>query len=103
MVDDVEELGELERQYLFSLKPIHNSEFKSKPIRLMKCTSVSNLKTCMKNEEINIAQLARKIGVTENTIRGYVKNSFSRIDCEVAITLCDYFGTTFGEMFEIVP
>ena len=55
----------------------------------------------MDNENINIAQLARKIGVTENTIRGYAKNSFERIDCSVALTLCDYFGTTFGEMFEI--
>ena len=53
-------------------------------------------------EKINIAQLARKIGLTENTIRGYVKNSFSRIDCEVAITLCDYFGATMGEMFAVV-
>ena len=63
---------------------------------------VCNLKTCMIAEKINIAQLSKKTGLSENTIRGYVKNSFSRIDCVAAITLCDYFGATVGKMFEIV-
>ena len=42
---------------------------------------ICRLKEHMEAEEINIAQLSRKISVTENAIRGYVKNSFNRIDC----------------------
>jgi len=62
---------------------------------------ICRLKEHMEAEEINIAQLSRKISVTENAIRGYVKNSFNRIDCSVAIKLCGYFDVSFGEMFLI--
>jgi hypothetical protein len=68
----------------------------------MKRKIVCNLKTYMDSKDINIAQLSREVRVTENAIRGYVKNSFSRIDCEVALTLCEYFKADMGEMFEIV-
>jgi plasmid maintenance system antidote protein VapI len=61
-----------------------------------------HLKNFMDSEGLNISQLSRVIGVTENTIRGYAKNSFSRIDCEVAIKICSHFKTDFGSMFEIV-
>lgn len=59
------------------------------------------LKQYMDSEGLNIAQLSREIGVTENAIRGYQKNSFSRIDCPVAIKICDYFQVNIGEMFVI--
>ncbi|MBD2772883.1 helix-turn-helix transcriptional regulator [Iningainema sp. BLCCT55] len=59
------------------------------------------LKQYMDAQGLNIAQLSREIGVTENAIRGYVKNSFSRIDCQVAIKICDYFQVNVGEMFVI--
>lgn len=62
---------------------------------------ICKLKNYMEQKEINIAQLSREIGITENAIRGYVKNSFSRIDCQVAIKLCDYFKVDVGEMFSI--
>jgi DNA-binding Xre family transcriptional regulator len=55
----------------------------------------------MDTEGLNIAQLSREIGVTENAIRGYVKNSFSPIDCQVVIKICDYFQVNVGEMFVI--
>jgi DNA-binding Xre family transcriptional regulator len=55
----------------------------------------------MDSANINIAQLSREVGVTENAIRGYAKNSFSRIDCQTAIKLCDYFQTSVGDMFYI--
>ncbi len=55
----------------------------------------------MDDKQINIAQLAREVGITENAVRGYAKNTFNRIDCQVAIKLCDYFGVTIGEMFQI--
>ena len=62
---------------------------------------VSALKGLMDIKNINIAQLSRETGITENAIRGYVKNSFSRIDSDTAIKLCDYFQVSLGEMFRI--
>ncbi len=62
---------------------------------------ICNLRQYMDQKELNIAQLSREIGVTENAIRGYAKNSFSRIDCEVAIKICVFFNVNVGEMFEI--
>lgn len=59
------------------------------------------LKEYMDVKGLNIAQLSREVGITENAIRGYVKNSFNRIDCQVAIKLCNYFNTSMGEMFVI--
>ena len=50
---------------------------------------------------MNIARLSREIGVTENAVRGYTKNTFSRIDSDVAIKICRYFDVAFGDMFEI--
>ncbi len=55
----------------------------------------------MEDKQINIAQLAREVGITENAVRGYAKNTFNRIDCQVAVKLCDYFGVTIGDMFQI--
>lgn len=55
----------------------------------------------MEDKQINIAQLAREVGITENAVRGYAKNTFNRIDCQVAIKLCDYFGVSIGDMFQI--
>ncbi|NEU75140.1 hypothetical protein PI95_021910 [Hassallia byssoidea VB512170] len=43
----------------------------------------------------------QKLEVSENAIRGYLKNSFSWIDCQVAIKLCSYFQVDIGEMFQI--
>ena len=63
---------------------------------------VCNLQRYMKQRNLNIAQLSREIGISQTTIRGYVQNRFNRIDCEIAIKICSYFETTFGEMFEIV-
>ncbi len=63
---------------------------------------VCKLKHYMEQKQINIAQLSREIDVTENAIRGYFKNSFSRIDCQVAMKLCIYFDVNVGDMFEIV-
>ena len=63
---------------------------------------ICKLKQYMDQRKINIAQLSREIDVTENAIRGYVKNSFSRIDCQVAIKLCAYFNVNVGEMFDII-
>ena len=59
------------------------------------------LKNYMEDRQINIAQLAREVGITENAVRGYAKNTFNRIDCQVAVKLCDYFGVTIGDMFQI--
>jgi len=59
------------------------------------------LKKYMEDKEVNIAQLAREVGITENAVRGYAKNTFNRIDCQVAIKLCDYFGVSMGDMFQI--
>ena len=59
------------------------------------------LKNYMEDKQINIAQLAREVGITENAVRGYAKNTFNRIDCQVAVKLCDYFGVTIGDMFQI--
>ncbi|MDJ0618273.1 MAG: helix-turn-helix transcriptional regulator [Calothrix sp. MO_192.B10] len=62
---------------------------------------ICQLKQYMDEKQLNIAQLSREVGVTENAIRGYVKNSFSRIDCQVAIKLCTYFQVNVGDMFDI--
>ncbi|WP_375449105.1 helix-turn-helix domain-containing protein [uncultured Nostoc sp.] len=59
------------------------------------------LRSYMEERGLNIAQLSREVGVTENAIRGYAKNSFNRIDCQVAMKLCSYFGVNVGDMFEI--
>ncbi len=67
----------------------------------MKQVMVCKLQNYMEQKSINIAQLSREIGITENAIRGYAKNTFSRIDCEVAIKICNYFGASVGDMFEI--
>ena len=63
---------------------------------------ICKLKKYMDQRSINIAQLSREIDVTENAIRGYAKNSFSRIDCQVAIKICAFFDVNVGEMFEIL-
>jgi putative transcriptional regulator len=65
-------------------------------------TVICNLQKFMKDRDLNITQLSKAIQVTQNTIRGYFRNRFDRIDCEVAIKLCNYFDVSFGEMFEIV-
>ena len=67
----------------------------------MEKTVLCNLRTYMDRENINIAQLSKKVKVTENSIRGYAKNQFTRIDCQVAIKLCDFFEVEFGQMFYI--
>jgi DNA-binding Xre family transcriptional regulator len=63
---------------------------------------VCKLKDLMDKRNLNIAQLAREVGMTETTIRAYMKNTFSRIDCQNAVKLCTYFGVAIGEMFDIV-
>ncbi|MFM6882802.1 MAG: helix-turn-helix domain-containing protein [Dolichospermum sp.] len=67
----------------------------------MKRIVICKLKNYMEDKQINIAQLAREVGITENAVRGYAKNTFNRIDCQVAIKLCDYFGVSIGDMFQI--
>ena len=67
----------------------------------MKRVMLCKLKSYMEDKQINIAQLAREVGITENAVRGYAKNTFSRIDCQVAVKLCDYFGVSIGDMFQI--
>jgi DNA-binding Xre family transcriptional regulator len=67
----------------------------------MKRVMLCKLKNYMEDKQINIAQLAREVGITENAVRGYAKNTFNRIDCQVAVKLCDYFGVTIGDMFQI--
>jgi putative transcriptional regulator len=62
---------------------------------------ICRLKKFMDEKGLNIAQLSKEVEVTENAIRGYSKNSFSRIDCQVAIKLCSYFQVEVGEMFVI--
>lgn len=62
---------------------------------------ICNLQNYMDKQQLNISQLSREINVTQNAIRGYVKNRFSRIDCEIAGKLCEYFKCSFGDMFEI--
>lgn len=64
--------------------------------RKLHCT----LREYMDDEQINIAQLARELGVTENAIRGYAKNTFSRIDTAIATKICDFFNLEFGELFQ---
>lgn len=63
---------------------------------------VCKLKDLMDKRNLNIAQLAREVGMTETTIRAYMKNTFSRIDCQNAVKLCSYFGVSIGDMFDIV-
>ena len=65
-------------------------------------TVICHLQKLMDESGLNIAQLSRLIGITQNTIRGYVQNRFNRIDCEIAVKLCTHFDVSFGEMFEIV-
>ena len=67
----------------------------------MKRVMLCKLKNYMEDKQINIAQLAREVGITENAVRGYAKNTFNRIDCQVAVKLCDYFGVSIGDMFQI--
>ena len=67
----------------------------------MKRVMLCKLKSYMEDKQINIAQLAREVGITENAVRGYAKNTFNRIDCQVAVKLCDYFGVSIGDMFQI--
>lgn len=64
-------------------------------------TVICNLDKLMKEKDLNITQLSKAVSITQNTIRSYVQNRFNRIDCEVAIKLCNFFGVSFGEMFEI--
>jgi putative transcriptional regulator len=60
-----------------------------------------SLKSYMDSKNLNIAQLSREVGVTENAIRSYAQNRFSRIDNATAIKLCSYFGVSMGDMFQI--
>jgi len=62
----------------------------------------SHLKKFMDERGVNTTTLAKEIGITENTVRVYSLNRFCRIDCDIAVKLCTYFGVQFGEMFRIV-
>ena len=62
---------------------------------------ICNLTKYMDEKEINLAQLASELEITQNTVRTYMKNRFSRIDCEIAVKMCKFFNCSFGEMFEI--
>ena len=64
-------------------------------------TVVCNLHRYMDEQGLNITQLSKAIGITQNTIRSYVQNRFNRIDCEVAAKICAHFDVSFGDMFEI--
>ncbi|MFM6135902.1 MAG: helix-turn-helix domain-containing protein, partial [Sphaerospermopsis kisseleviana] len=37
---------------------------------------ICRLRNYMEEKQINIAQLAREVGITENAVRGYAKNTF---------------------------
>lgn len=71
-------------------------------LKIQEKTMICNLDKFMSERELTIRKLASDIGITENTVRSYSKNRFNRIDCEVAVKLCNYFGVSVGEMFEIV-
>jgi DNA-binding Xre family transcriptional regulator len=72
-----------------------------KSVNMEQKVMMCKLKEYMDVKGLNIAQLSREVGITENAIRGYAKNSFNRIDCQVAIKLCTYFDASMGEMFVI--
>jgi putative transcriptional regulator len=43
-------------------------------------------------------EVARAIGVTNNTITNWVKNDLNKLDVEVVENLCVYFGCQVGDL-----
>ena len=102
-VDMPELLPQIETALIAYFQPVLNI-FKANCLTTTESSKtgmICRLKKFMDDKGLNIAQLSKEVEVTENAIRGYSKNSFSRIDCQVAIKLCSYFQVEVGEMFVI--
>jgi putative transcriptional regulator len=63
---------------------------------------ICTLRSLMDERGINNAQLSRDTGIAQNSIRALVKNNFTRIDKNLTIKLCDYFGCNVADMFTIL-
>lgn len=62
---------------------------------------ICNLTAYMEEKDITLTKLAEELKITQNTVRTYMKNRFSRIDCDIAVKMCKFFNCSFGDMFEI--
>lgn len=63
---------------------------------------VCTLRSLMDEKGINNAQLSRDTGIAQNSIRALAKNQFTRIDKNLTIKLCDYFGCNIEDIFTII-
>ena len=61
----------------------------------------TKLKNLMEQRDLNISQLSREINVSNAAIRGYMNNSFSRIDCNAFEKICRFFDVSIGEILYI--
>jgi putative transcriptional regulator len=54
-----------------------------------------------KDPQLSQRQLARDTGLDVTTINRLFTNNFSRVDVSTVETLCNYFGRTVGDLFEM--
>lgn len=64
---------------------------------MIKC----HLSRMMGERKMNIAELARELGVHRNTITLLYDESAQRIDLEVLEKLCRFFGCQVGDLLEL--
>jgi len=75
---------------------------KRKASRSLKTTMRCRLQHFMDEQEISQVALAKETGLAISTIGSLCRNQFTRIDCDTALVLCEYFQIGLCDLFEIV-
>ncbi len=53
----------------------------------------------LKLQKLTQADVVRETGLSPNAVNRMYHNHFDRVDCKTAITLCDYLGCSFDQLF----
>lgn len=74
---------------------------KRKASRKLTTAMRCNLQQMMDDRELSQVALARETALAISTIGGLCRNQFTRIDCDTALVLCEFFECGLCDLFEI--
>lgn len=80
------------------IKPPRNKRAQRHLSKVIRC----NLQRMMDEQGLSQMALAKETELAVGTIGNLSRNQFTRIDCETALVLCDYFNCDLCELFEMV-
>lgn len=66
---------------------------------MIKC----NLVLLLAERQLKVADAVRQTDISKTTLHKIYKDESTQIDFETIDKLCDFLGTTTGEIFEYVP